>query len=84
MKLPKFKLKFTIFGFEISFLKIIAFVASTVFIGLLAEIGPYRNITGCFTAILIHEDHNKHLLIGEVHLFGDSETPKYGVILGEI
>lgn len=39
MKLPKIKSKFTIFGFEISFLKIIAFVASTVFIGLLAEIG---------------------------------------------
>ena len=34
--------------------------------------------------ILIHEDYDRHLLIGEVHLFSDSETPKYGVILGEI
>ncbi len=39
---------------------------------------------GLLHRILIHEDDDRHLLIGEVHLFSDSETPKYGVILGEI
>ena len=32
--------------------------------------------------ILIHEDRQKGLLIGDVQLFSDSQTPRYGVILG--
>jgi hypothetical protein len=34
--------------------------------------------------IAIHEDREKDLLIAEVHLFSDSETPRYGVVLGEL
>ena len=34
--------------------------------------------------ILMHEDRDKNLLIAEVHLFSDSEAPRYGVILGEL
>jgi hypothetical protein len=34
--------------------------------------------------IAIHNDLEKGLLIGEVQLFADSETPCYGVILGDI
>ena len=32
----------------------------------------------------LHEDREKNLLIAEVHLFSDSETPRYGVVLGEL
>jgi hypothetical protein len=45
---------------------------------------PIQKYNGLLHRILIHEDHYKHILIGEVHLFSNSETPKYGVILGEI
>lgn len=34
--------------------------------------------------IIMHEDRHKNLLVAEVHLFSDSETPRYGVILGEL
>lgn len=34
--------------------------------------------------ILIHRDQEKGLLIGDVHIFSDSETPRYGVILATI
>lgn len=34
--------------------------------------------------IAMHEDREKNLLIAEVHLFSDSETPRYGVVLGEL
>jgi hypothetical protein len=45
---------------------------------------PIEKHVGLLHRILIHEDQDRHLLIGEVHLFSDSETPKYGVILGQI
>ena len=32
--------------------------------------------------VLIHRDEEKGLLLGDVQLFSDSETPRYGVILG--
>ena len=34
--------------------------------------------------ILIHRDTEKGLLVGDVQIFSDSETPRYGVILAEI
>lgn len=34
--------------------------------------------------ILVHTDKEKGLLIGEVQLFSDSQTPCYGVILGKL
>lgn len=34
--------------------------------------------------VLIHRDEQKGLLLGDVHLFSDSQTPRYGVILGEL
>ncbi len=45
---------------------------------------PIKKYNGLLHRILIHEDEDRHLLFGEVHLFSDSETPRYGVILGEI
>lgn len=45
---------------------------------------PIKKYEGLLHRILIHEDYERHVLIGEVHLFSDSETPRYGVILGEI
>lgn len=51
-------------------------------VGTLTE--PIQKYEGLLHRILIHEDHDRHLLFGEVQLFSDSETPKYGVILGEI
>lgn len=43
---------------------------------------PFRAYDGLLHRILIHQDKQKGLLIGEVQLFSDSETPSYGVILG--
>ena len=34
--------------------------------------------------VLIHPDEEKGLLIGDVQIFSDSETPRYGVILSEL
>lgn len=34
--------------------------------------------------VLIHEDKQRGLLLGDVQLFSDSQTPRYGVILGEL
>lgn len=51
-------------------------------VGTLTE--PIQKYEGLLHRILIHEDQEKHLLIGEVHLFSDSETPTYGVILGKL
>ncbi len=49
-------------------------------VGTLTEpIQKYENI---LHRIAIREDRDKRLLIGEVHLFSDSQAPKYGVILG--
>lgn len=39
---------------------------------------------GLLHRIIMHEDRHKNLLVAEVHLFSDSETPRYGVILGEL
>jgi hypothetical protein len=39
---------------------------------------------GLLHRILIHEDHNLGFLIGEVHLFSDSHSPSYLVVLGEL
>ena len=45
---------------------------------------PIKKYDNLLHRILIYEDYEKHLLFGEVHLFSDSEAPRYGVILGEI
>ena len=34
--------------------------------------------------VLIRKDEQKGLLLGDVHIFSDSQTPRYGVILGEL
>ncbi len=34
--------------------------------------------------VLVHRDIEKGLLIGDVQIFSDSETPRYGVILGQL
>ncbi|BBO79633.1 hypothetical protein DSCO28_01990 [Desulfosarcina ovata subsp. sediminis] len=34
--------------------------------------------------VLIHRDKEKGLIIGDVQVFSDSETPRYGVILGNL
>jgi len=34
--------------------------------------------------VLIYEDIQRGILGGEVHLFSDSQTPSYGVILGRL
>lgn len=34
--------------------------------------------------VLIHKDEQKGLLVGDVQIFSDSQTPRYGVILGEL
>lgn len=51
-------------------------------VGTLTE--PIQKYEGILHRILIYEDQEKKLLIGEVHLFSDSQTPKYGVILGKL
>jgi len=43
-----------------------------------------RVFEGLLHRILIHQDKEKGLLLGEVHLFSDSQTPSYGVILGKL
>jgi hypothetical protein len=45
---------------------------------------PIEKHEGLLHRIMLHEDHDRHLLIGEVHLFSDSETPTYGVLLGQM
>lgn len=45
---------------------------------------PIERYEGLLHRILIHEDHERHVLVGEVHLFSDSQTPRYGVILGKM
>ena len=34
--------------------------------------------------VLIHRDEQKNLLVGGVHIFSDSQTPHYGVIIGKL
>jgi hypothetical protein len=45
---------------------------------------PIKKFSGLLHRIEIHEDRDKELLIAEVHLFSDSESPSYGVILGKL
>ena len=45
---------------------------------------PIQAFDGQLHRILIHEDREKGLLIGDVQLFCDSQTPRYGVILGSL
>jgi hypothetical protein len=45
---------------------------------------PVRKYPELLHRILIHEDRSKGMLIAEVQLFSDSETPSYGVILGRL
>lgn len=45
---------------------------------------PMQKYEGLLHRILVHEDNKRHLLIAEVHLFSDSQAPKYGVILGQL
>lgn len=45
---------------------------------------PIQTFDGHLHRILIHEDRQKGLLIGEVQLFSDSQTPRYGVIIGSL
>ncbi len=47
-------------------------------------IDPVRKYAGVLHRIAIHEDRDKQLLLAEVQLFADSETPTYGVILGRL
>ncbi|MCI0428908.1 MAG: hypothetical protein L0Z46_12925 [Nitrospiraceae bacterium] len=41
---------------------------------------PIRKHPGLLHRIAFHEDRERNLLMGEVQLFADSETPSYGVI----
>lgn len=51
-------------------------------------VGTLSEMPGIFEGllhrVLIHQDKEKGLLFGEVHLFCDSQTPSYGVILGKL
>lgn len=44
----------------------------------------FEKYTGLLHRIFIHEDYERHILLGEVQLFSDSNSPRYVVILGEI
>lgn len=46
--------------------------------------GFQDNREGVLHYIALHEDFEKGLLIAEVCLFGDSQAPRYGVILGRL
>lgn len=45
---------------------------------------PIRKYPGVLHRIAIREDRAKGLLLAEIQLFADSETPSYGVILGNL
>jgi hypothetical protein len=47
-------------------------------VGTIAE--PISKYEGHLHRILVHEDPENRMLIGEVHLFSDSESPRYGVL----
>jgi len=51
-----------------------------MWVGTMTE--PIKKHNGHLHRVLMHRDEGKGLLIGEVHLFSDSQTPSYGVILG--
>lgn len=46
--------------------------------------GPIRRYSGALHRIAVREDLDKGLLLADVHLFADSETPSYGVVLGRL
>ena len=45
---------------------------------------PFQAYGGLLHRVLIHQDNQKGLLVGEVQLFSDSQAPSYGVILGKL
>lgn len=45
---------------------------------------PFETHSGYVHRIGVHYDNEKGLLIAEVQLFADSQTPSYGVILGNV
>lgn len=45
---------------------------------------PIRKYPGLLHRIALIEDHERELLIADIQLFADSETPSYGVILGKL
>lgn len=45
---------------------------------------PFETHSGQLHRIIVHYDKEKGLLIAEVQLFADSQTPSYGVILGKL
>ena len=51
-------------------------------VGTLTE--PFRSYDGQLHRILVTQDREKGLLMGEVQLFSDSQAPSYGVILGRL
>lgn len=46
--------------------------------------GPPKKHQGLLHRIALHKDYARKVLIGEVQLFSDSQTPNYGVILGQL
>jgi hypothetical protein len=45
---------------------------------------PSKKTEGLLHMLAIHRDLERQLVIGEIRLFSDSETPTYGVILGKL
>jgi hypothetical protein len=45
---------------------------------------PLQSHPGLLHRLSIHEDYEKKLLIVEVQLFADSQTPSYGVVVGHL
>ncbi|WP_306532488.1 hypothetical protein [Geobacter sp.] len=45
---------------------------------------PIKKIEGHLHRVTFHSDISAGLLIAEVHLFSDSETPRYGVVIGQL
>lgn len=46
--------------------------------------GPNRKYPGLLHRVAIHTDLDRGLLLAEIQLFADSESPSYGVILGTL
>jgi hypothetical protein len=51
-------------------------------VGTLTE--PFTAYPGQLHRILVVNDEEKGLLVSEVHLFSDSQAPRYGIILGRL
>ncbi len=52
------------------------------FVGTLTK--PFEKHADQLHRVSLHRDTEKGLLVGEVQLFADSETPSYGIILGKL